>query len=183
MRYGNRMGGRIAKVKGLDEDGLLVDVTIADLARMILIPRGFGRFMPAYTEGPPGPGGKTAYQLAVDGGYAGTLAQWLAAQVGAAGMASTVRNASSTLTAFALLESTRDVDIVWTNPDTGVAAPFPDTNYSVLPPAIVATGIAIGAVSASFKPGTKTMSGCTITVRTTGIAVAAGQILTVAAIR
>ena len=173
------MAGRVSKVKAIDEQGVAVEVSIADLSRLILIPRGQRGLMPAYTEGLPG---KTAYQLAQDAGYTGTLSQWLAAQVGAAGNSVMLRSARVTLTAFALGTTSRDVDVVWTD-DTGAVSPFADASYQVMQPAVEASGVAIGAVFASLKTGTKTKDGCTLTVRTTGIAIAAGQVVTVAAIR
>lgn len=74
-----------------------------------------------------------------------------------------------------LLGGTGDIPIVW---DT----PFTDTAYGIYP-VVEASGIYLGKISAQLKAGTKTKTGCTITVVSQGLAIAANQTLDVLAVR
>lgn len=85
-----------------------------------------------------------------------------------------VQRVSVSTPALTLLSSTQDVAVTWPQP-------FADANYAVIPTVWVTAGT-IGKFTAQPKMGTITNAGCTITVASLGIAIAAGQTLDVLAI-
>jgi hypothetical protein len=94
---------------------------------------------------------------------------------GPAGVSAAVRQKSTTLAAFVLAETTRDVPVVW---DT----PFADSSYAVLKPTFTGTSL-LGKIDGFEKPGTRTANGVTITVNTTGVVLSAGIIMNVVAVK
>jgi hypothetical protein len=62
-------------------------VPSVSLAALVEVPSSMGTInIPQAAAGPPGDPGKSAYQVAVDNGFSGTQAQWLASLVGAQGL-------------------------------------------------------------------------------------------------
>lgn len=131
-------------------------------------------------QGPPGVDGKSAYQLARDGGYGGTQTQWLASLVGAQGqqgpqgqqgiqgpqgpagpnLARRVIVNTGSLTA----NTVKTITVTW-------PTAMPDTGYAVTATIESATpqNVAIGV-----NPGSRTTTGCTLSVRSTAAVNAAG---------
>lgn len=61
-------------------------VPSVSLAALVEVPSSMGTInIPSAAAGPPGDPGKSAYQVAVDNGFSGTQAQWLASLVGTQG--------------------------------------------------------------------------------------------------
>lgn len=85
-------------------------------------------------------------------------------------MVQTVTNSAMTLLG---INAEKTYDIAWPKP-------FADTNYAVSA-SVTSSGLALAAVCA-VVPGSKTINGCKITVRSLGIVIAANSTLTVEAI-
>lgn len=85
-------------------------------------------------------------------------------------MVQTVTNSAMTLLG---INAEKAYDIVWPKP-------FADINYAVSA-SVTSSGLALAAVCA-VVPGSKTVTGCKITVRSLGIVIAANSTLTVEAI-
>lgn len=69
------------------------------------------------------------------------------------------------------LNSEKTYDIVWPEP-------FVDELYQVVPSVVTTTGLALAAV-ANVVPGSQTKTGCKVSVRTLGLALASGATLSV----
>lgn len=132
---------------------------------------------PPGKDGTAGIDGLSAYQLARQQGYGGTLTQWLASLTGAkgdtgpAGKDANVqveyRDGVAVPAMLSLLGSQAQSDVTITWP-----TPFPDANYVVTPQISTTAATLIGRTTPTVK--SKTATGCVITVTTTAV-VSAGQ--------
>lgn len=136
--------------------------------------------------GTPGPAGKSAYELARDQGYGGTLTQWLATLVGAAGQngapgakgdkgdpgtpgtdgapGPNLARRAIVNTGALTANTAKDVAVTW-------PAAMPSTTYAVV--AMVETATP-QTVAVSLKIGSRTTTGCTLVVRSTAAVNASG---------
>lgn len=70
---------------------------------------------------------------------------------------------------------TTDIPVTWDNP-------WPDAGYGVYAAVISGAGV-LGTLFATLKSGTKTSTGCTVTVANTGLAIVAASALDVLGVR
>ncbi len=145
-------------------------------------------------DGAPGVDGKSAYQLARDAGYGGTQTQWIASLKGDAGApgkdgapgqkgdkgdagakGDTGPSGTANLALAAgpvgvlALGGSVNVTLTWSRP-------MPNTTYTVQ----CAHSAVVSLANVTFTVSNKTTTGCTVNVKSVGLALAAGTLIAAA---